>query len=238
MTMSMMANAQPFTDWHCHNVMPDYLAALERHGALMDENFPIPAWNAEAHIAFMDEAGIETAVLSMPAPQPWWGDGAESQDICRLYNEQTAALCRQHKGRFQFVAALPLPDVDLAIKEADFALKNLGAIGVKLATNSRGLYLGNPALEPLMARLNELKAIVIVHPHKPSPISEELITTTPMAMYEYLAETTRAVMNMISHNVPARYPDIRFVIPHCGSFLPLEIPRYKSLLPLADKMEL
>ena len=36
---------------------------------------------------------------------------------------------------------------------------------------------------------------------------------------------------MIARNVPARYPEIRFVIPHCGSFLPLAIPRMKAILP-------
>lgn len=61
----------------------------------------------------------------------------------------------QHEGRFLFCAALPLPDVDAAIREAVYALDTLHADGVKLASNSRGLYLGDPALDPLMEVLNE-----------------------------------------------------------------------------------
>jgi len=50
-------------------------------------------------------------------------------------------------------------------------------------------------------------------------------------MNEYPAETTRAVVNMLARNVPARYPHIKFIVPHCGSFLPPAIPRMKSILP-------
>ena len=61
---------------------------------------------------------------------------------------------------------------------------------------------------------------------------------TPLAMQEYLSETTRAVSNMISRNVLARYNHIKVVVPHCGAYLPLAIPRMKSLTPVmqANKM--
>jgi predicted TIM-barrel fold metal-dependent hydrolase len=61
---------------------------------------------------------------------------------------------------------------------------------------------------------------------------------TPLAMQEYLSETTRAVTNMISRNVLARYNHIKVVVPHCGAYLPLAIPRMKSLTPVmqANKM--
>ena len=137
---------------------------------------------------------------------------------------------RQYPDRFKFCAALPLPDVDAAIREAIYALDTLGADGVKLATNSRGQYLGDEALDPLMEVLNERHAVIIIHPHRPTPYPEKIITTTPLAMYEYPAETTRTVVNMLSRNILVRYPDLKVVVPHCGSFLPLALPRMKSIL--------
>ena len=61
---------------------------------------------------------------------------------------------------------------------------------------------------------------------------------TPLAMQEYLSETTRAVANMISRNVLARYPQVKVVVPHCGAYLPLAVPRMKSLTAVmqANKM--
>lgn len=225
------ATAQQIVDVHCHNILPDFVSALDAHNAALDETFPLPAWNVESHLEFMDSAGIKTSVLSMPAPQPYFGDAAECQDIIRRYNEQTAAICREHPERFTFVAALPLPDIQLSIDEVAYALDTLGAVGVKLATNSRGQYLGDAELEPLMQVLNKHKAVVIVHPHKPVPVNDHIIATAPLAIYEYPAETTRAVINLIARNVPARYPDIKWVIPHCGSFLPMAILRMKAVLP-------
>ena len=55
---------------------------------------------------------------------------------------------------------------------------------------------------------------------------------TPLAMQEYLSETTRAVTNMISRNLLARYNNIKVVVPHCGAYLTSAIPRMKSLTPV------
>ena len=37
---------------------------------------------------------------------------------------------------------------------------------------------------------------------------------------------------MISRNVLARYNNIKVIVPHCGAYLPLAIPRMKSLTPV------
>ena len=228
-----LASAQ--IDLHCHMIPDSYLEAIKTHGMEMDEGFPIPAWDAEEHLKFMDEAGIQTSVLTMPAPQPYFGDGTESAFICRQFNEEAAALKALYPGRFLFCAALPLPDVDRALEEARYALEVLGADGVKLASNSYGQYLGDEELEPLMGYLNSRKAVIITHPHKPSAANEKLISAVPLASYEYLAETTRAILNMVAHDVLVRYPDLKVVVPHCGSFLPNALPRFKGLLPVMVK---
>ena len=236
MTITLTATvALAQTDVHSHMIPDSYLEAVKAHGMEMDEGFPIPAWSADAHLKFMDEAGIKTSVLTMPAPQPYFGNGAESASICRRFNEEAAALKALYPGRFLFCAALPLPDVNKALDEARYALEVLGADGVKLASNSYGQYLGDPELEPLMAYLNSRKAVMITHPHKPSAVNDKLIAAVPLASYEYLAETTRAILNMVAHDVLVRYPDLKVVVPHCGSFLPNSLPRFKGLLPVMVK---
>ena len=222
-------------DVHSHAITESYMDFIRTHGAEMDEGFPIPSWKVEEHLAFMDKAGIETSVLTMPAPQPWFGNGAESAALCRRFNEECATLKALYPGRFLFCAALPLPDVDRAIEEAVYTLDVLKADGVKLATNCYGQYLGDPELEPLMQVLNARKAVIITHPHKPSAVNDKLIADVPLASYEYLAETTRAILNMVAHDVLVRYPDLKVVVPHCGSFLSNALPRFKGLLPVMMK---
>jgi len=228
----LMAHSFAQIDLHSHAITQGYRDYIKANGAELDEGFPIPGWDVERHIAFMDKAGIRTAVLTMPAPQPFFGDAEASAAVCRRYNEECAALKARYPGRFMFCAALPLPDVSHAIAEARYALEALGADGIKLATNSYGQYLGDPELDTLFAVLNEYNAVVILHPHRPEPVNRQVMRQTPLAMQEYLSETTRAVANMIGRNVLARYPRVKVVVPHCGAYLPLAVPRMKSLVPV------
>ena len=224
--------AQGVVDVHSHIITPEFLSALEAEGRLTDEGFPLPKYDAEAHLRWMDEAGVKTSVLTLAAPQP------TSAKIVRSTNESAARLRSEHPGRFLFCAALPLPDVDAAIREAVYALDTLKADGIKLATNVCGQYLGAPELDTLFAVLNERQAVVILHPHRPEPVNRQVMQQTPLAMQEYLSETTRAVSNMISRNVLARYPKVKVIVPHCGAYLPLSIPRMKSLTPVMQANKL
>ena len=224
--------AQGVIDVHSHIITPEFVSALETEGRVMDEGFPLPKYDVENHLRWMDEAGVETSVLTLAAPQP------TSAQTVRQTNEAAARIKKEHPGRFLFCAALPLPDVSKAIEEVKYALDVLKADGIKLATNVGGLYLGAPELDTLFSVLNERKAVMILHPHRPEPVNQQVIQQTPLAMQEYLSETTRAVSNMISRNVLARYNHIKVVVPHCGAYLPLAIPRMKSLTPVmqANKM--
>ena len=235
---AFFSHAQGVVDVHSHFLPQTYIENLALHGALMDEGFPLPKWSAEAQLKWMDGAGVETSVLTLAAPHPLFGDRTENAAQVRKLNEAAARLKAEHPGRFLFCAALPLPDVDAALAELDYAFDTLHADGVKLATNSRRQYLGDPVLDQLFAALDRRKAVVILHPHRPEPVSREVMRQTPLAMQEYLSETTRAVCNMITRNVPARYPNVRIVVPHCGAYLPLAIPRMKALTPVMQKNKL
>lgn len=224
--LAAAVHAQNVIDLHSHLIPSAFLADLDAHGALLDEGFPIPQYDAERHLQWMDEVGVQTSVLTLAAPQPF-----EAKTV-RQANEEAARLKREHPGRFLFCAALPLPDVEAALREAVYALDTLGADGIKLATNTRGQYLGAPELDPLMQLLGERRAVVILHPHRPEPVNHAVMQQMPLAMQEYLGETTRAVANMISRNVLARYPGMKVVVPHCGAYLPLAVPRMKSLAPV------
>ena len=230
----MAANgfAQGVIDVHSHIITPEFVYSLENEGRLLDEGFPLPKYNVENHLKWMDEAGVQTSVLTLAAPQP------SSAEVVRQANETAAHIKKEYPGRFLFCAALPLPDVNAAIREAIYSLDTLKADGIKLATNVDGQYLGALELDTLFSVLNERKAVVILHPHRPEPVNKQVMQQTPLAMQEYLSETTRAVSNMISRNVLARYNNIKVVVPHCGAYLPLAIPRMKSLTPVmqANKM--
>lgn len=235
---STSAMAQTVVDVHSHIVTENYMQMLRQHSAELEDGYPLPEWSVKKHLAFMQEAGIDRAVLSMPSPQPYFENAEESRLCIRSINQEAARAKAEYPDKFLFCASLPLPNVDLAIREAVYALDTLGADGIKLATNSRGQYIGDPSLDPLMEVLNARKAVVILHPHTPAQRPENTFTGGPIFVYEYPAETTRAVINMIENNIMVRYPDIRFVVPHSGSFLPIALPRLRAAQPLLVKQGL
>ena len=230
--ISLSAVEPQVVDVHSHFTTGGYLELLKRHDALMDELYPIPEWSEDALRAFMEQAGIGLSVLTSTAPQPHFGDAAESATTCRAMNDEIAAMATRSQGRILWCATLPLPSVPEAVAEAERALGKLGAAGVKLPTNARGLYLGSPELDPLMEVLDKFKAVVILHPHRPEPFNANLAEGLPLAMYEYHAETTRVLSRLFARNVPARHPSIRFVVPHAGAFMPLALPRMKAVHPI------
>ena len=232
MVLATTAYAQGLIDVHSHIITPEYVSSLIEEHRLMDEGFPLPEYDVTNHLKWMNEAGVQTSVLTLAAPQP------TSADVVRQTNETAARIKKEHPGRFLFCAALPLPDVNAAIREVIYTLDTLKADGIKLATNVGGQYLGAPELDTLFSVLNERKAVIILHPHRPEPVNPQVMHQTPLAMQEYLSETTRAVSNMISRNVLARYHDIKVIVPHCGAYLPLAIPRMKSLTPVMQKNNL
>lgn len=225
-------------DFHAHPVDDVFRREMEFLGLdpMAEDGFPLPDWSASAHLQFMEEAGIDYTVLSVPTPHIHNGDDEKSCAAARRINESTAKLCAEHPEKFAFAAVLPLPCVDGAIAETTYAIDTLGAVGVKVVTNSNGIYLGDPSFDPLMEELNRRNALVIIHPCRARQRPENVITGKVAALYEYPADTTRAVLNMIAHRIMTRFPNIRFVVPHTGSFLPYMLQRFMGVSGILASM--
>ena len=204
-------------DFHAHVILPGYVDALKRLkiDAAAEEGFPLPKWNVDAHLQFMDAAGIDFTILSIATPH------ISDKSAAREINIEFSELCRRFPQKFGFVATLPLPNVEESIEEFNFATEKLGALGVKVASNSDGVYLGDERLDPIFAALNEKNSLVIIHPSPARLLPREgVVTGKVMALFEYPTDTTRAVLNMLANRTLEKFPNLKVVVPHCGSFLP------------------
>lgn len=208
-------------DTHQHIVPPEYAAWLQKHGVLAG-GLPIPAWSTEGALDLMDSAGIATGILSVSTPGVHLGDNAEARAMARSVNEFAASVVRTHPGRFGFFATVTLPDVDGAIAEAAHALDALGADGVVLLANVRGIYLGDPSFDPLMEELDRRKAVVFVHP---SELPAPPVPGIPPFVADFLLDTTRAGIHMCRQGWMARYPNVRIILSHGGGFIPYAAER-------------
>ena len=101
------SNAQQVIDVHCHNIFPEFTEFLERHGAAMKETFPLPQWDIDTHLEFMENAGIGKAILSMSAPQPYYGNTDECTRIVRFYNAASARKKSGNPSKYLICASIP-----------------------------------------------------------------------------------------------------------------------------------
>lgn len=217
-------------DVHAHYLPADYRQALIDHGHSQPDGFPVlPSWSAEAHLAMMDRVGIGTAMLSVSSPGVNFG--ADPADWSRRVNEAGAKTVREHPGRFGLFASLPLPDTDAALSELAYALDTLRADGVVLLTNYRGVYVGVERFEPLFAELNRRRAVAFLHPTSPACF-EATSLGYPRPLLEFLLDTTRAVANLVLNGTLKRYRDLRLIVPHAGSALPVIADRLAGFAQL------
>ena len=225
-------------DFHAHPVPASFRQWLHTLGidVIADDGFPLPKWSAQEQLKFMDDAGIDYTVLSLPTPHIHHGDDALSLQAAVEINDELCQISAGHPDRFGWTACLPLPYVEGSLQEIQRCLDENGALGVKVPTNADGVYLGDPVLDPVMEALNARHALVIIHPCRAQERPKQVITGTVAAIYEYPADTTRAVLNMIAHRVMTRFPQIRFVVPHCGSFLPYMLQRFSGVSGILASM--
>ena len=222
-------------DFHAHAILPSYVDALRilKIDAQAEEGFPLPQWSAEAHLQFMSDAGIDFTILSMATPH------ISDKSAARAINEEFAELCRCFPKKFAFVATLPLPNVESSIEEFFYATEKLGALGVKVASNSDGVYLGDERLDEIFSALNKRNALVIIHPSPARTLPREnVVTGKVMALFEYPADTTRAVLNMLANGTLEKFPNLKIVVPHCGSFLPYMKQRAGAMFQMLAAMNL
>jgi len=221
-------------DTHAHFLPDFYREALIEAGHQNPDGMPaIPSWSETDALATMDALGVRTAVLSISSPGVHFGDDASARALSRRVNEEGARLKQSYPNRFGHFASLPLPDVAGAVAEVEYAIDKLGADGVALYSNQRGLYLGDPALRPLYAALDARKSVVFVHPTSPAcNCSARLKSVFPQPTLEFMFETTRSITDMVIAGILRDFPNLRVIVPHAGAALAVLTPRIEMMSPL------
>ena len=216
-------------DVHHHILPAEYVSTLARIGITGGGGIPFPSWSADAALGLLDRYGIEAAVTSISSPGVHFGDAAAARDLARRCNEISARLVSDHPTRFGAFATLPLPDVDGALRELEYALDTLHLDGVVLlASQQDGRVLGDPAFDALFAELDRRRAVVFVHPTIPKS-SEAIPIDVPGFAAEFTFDTSRAILNLIWSGTAERCPNLRLIFSHAGGTAPFLAWRWSLL---------
>src|SRR4030095_16400181 len=114
-------------DTHAHFTIPKMYDLATAHGV---QQATLKDWSPAKMLAEMEEGGVATSIISISDPGVNFGDNAAARTLARECNEAGAKVVRDYPGRFGLFAVLPLPDVDGALRELEYALDTLKADGI------------------------------------------------------------------------------------------------------------
>jgi aminocarboxymuconate-semialdehyde decarboxylase len=197
--------------------------------------FPKLIEPVEQRLAGMAAQGVTTQVLSV------WPDifayglpatlGARWH---RLLNESLAELCNKHPGEFALFASVPLPDAAAAAREAEYAMRQLGAAGIIVAANVENVNLGELQLDEFWDTVVKLDAPVFIHPVQAMP-PPRVAKFALVQIAQYTFDTTLCVGSLIFSGVLDRFPALRLILSHGGGAFPYLLGRFDCMHARMDR---
>lgn len=197
-----------------------------------------------ARLDGMDAAGIDVQVLSAVGSLVQGLEPARSTDLARHLNDTMAEAVRQHPERFRAFATLPMTDPAAAAAELYRAVHDLGFVGAMVHGQTRGTFLDDPSVEPVLAVAAERGVPLYLHPAPPPPaVAAAYFSGLAPAVADMLAcggwgwhtECGLHVLRMVVGGVFERHPQLQVVVGHMGENLPFSLARADEWLsPLAD----
>ncbi len=129
-------------------------------------------------------------------------DARTGAAYCREINEELAELHRSYPKHLRGVAMLPWQDTNAALKEMEYAVKDLGLRAITVATNINGRNLDDPKLLPVFEAIVAEGLLVSCHPTYWAVEQERLSRYAFRGTIGVPVETTIAIMSLIFGGVP------------------------------------
>lgn len=162
----------------------------------------------------------------------------DSAYLVQVFNDAVAEITQKHPDRFvAAVAALPLNNIDAALKEIDRTIKELGFKGILLHTpifayeEGRPIELGynyntmkpidSPEFMPIYESMARHNLPIWIHPvgqgGVPVYSGEKRGKYVLSHVFGWPVESAMAMGRLICSGIMTKYPNLRFIIHHCGS---------------------
>ena len=183
---------------------------VDVHHHCFPTNAKIKPWNIMEDELMMNKVKVDEVILSCPLRV----DSLSANE----YNSFIWKNCETSK-RYHMLACLGYDDIELSLIEIEKYKDK--AVGFALNTHNYDIYLGDNHINPLLDKLNQIEAIVVVHPnHFRASANQKVVFTGNDSVYEYTFDTARAMFDLVLQGKIKRWPNIKWVLPHAGGVIP------------------
>lgn len=190
--------------------------------------FPSVLFDQEARLAAMDQAGIDIQLVSHRTDLSAYSLHPDrGAAYAHAFNRILADEVSRSQGRLLGLGTVPLQAPQEAARELDFAVRELGMVGVEIATTVDGVSLDQAGLQPFWEVANDLRCFVLLHPYDPLS-GIDLSRFFLENMFGRPAESTLAVAHLLFSGVLERYPDLVLCVVHGGGYMPYQLGRWQK----------
>jgi aminocarboxymuconate-semialdehyde decarboxylase len=198
-------------------------ALIYRGGSIGRMTPPMLDWNLR--IKDMDDAKVDVGLISLTAPNVYWGTRAQSVAAARSINDDFAAAENKYDGRIRWFASLPFQHLDDALAELRRAKDN-GAIGVCTLTNILGTPLTAPQYRQIWRECAAMQMPVFVHPTTPYTDGMGLADFGLGNTIGFTSDTSLCFAKLILDGVLDELPNLQFIACHGGGAFPYLAARF------------
>jgi aminocarboxymuconate-semialdehyde decarboxylase len=184
----------------------------------------------------MDEAGIDSAVLSLPPPSVFFPDVELAVSVTPRVNDELIAAAADGGGRLTALAAVPLPDVDAAVSELERVSQSSHVRGVGLMTQMSPWQLDDACLRAVFSCAADLGLPVVLHPQlEPVPAAyQDWALTASLAP---IVSSSLGALRLIFSGTLDDVPDLVPIVPHLGGTIPFNLQRLVDQSDRGDAWE-
>ena len=186
-------------------------------------------------LQLMDDHGIEMMILSLNAPAVQaFPDPKEANALARKANDFLAEQVRKRPDRFQALAALPMQDPDLATKELERCVKELGFVGALVNGFSQVndpnniVYYDLPQFWPFWSVVEKLDVPFYLHPRNPLPQHAKIYEGHSWLLgpsWAFGQETAVHALRLMGSGLFDKHPKLKIILGHMGEGLPFSMWR-------------
>ncbi|WP_321782645.1 amidohydrolase family protein [Paraburkholderia sp. J94] len=186
-------------------------------------------WDTPKRLADMDTQNVAIQAISpMPELLSYWMEAPDALPLLHYLNDTIAQMTDASAGRMVGLGAVPLQNVDMAIRELERLMATPGFAGVEIGSNINGAPIGAAQFDAFFEAAAALGAAVFVHALRPAG-KERLVG--PAQLVQALAFPTDvglAAASAITSNLIVRYPNLRIAFSHGGGTLASLLPRLEQ----------